>query len=53
MKFSQLTEYDKKNILNQKSSIKLGRETFARSLSKIALHEVNVKGLQLNFNIFQ
>ena len=51
MKFGQLKEYNKRNILLQKACRKWGRETSPRPLFafKEALYKVKANGLQLGF----
>ena len=53
MKFSQVIEYDKRNIFLQKSCRKWNRKTSYRLLLfKEAWYEVKASGLQLSFNMF-
>ena len=55
MKYGQLIEYNKRNILLQKSYRKCGIETSSRPLFVFfekALNELKTSGLELSFNIF-
>ena len=55
MKFGQLIEYNKRNILIQKSCRIGGTKTSPRPLFvfKKALYKVNASGLQYSFSIFR
>ena len=54
MKFSQVIEYNKRNIVLQKSYRKEARRLVPELFlfSKKALYEVKESGLELSFNIF-
>ena len=55
MKVGQLIEYNKRNILLQKSRRNRDRQTSSRPLFVFnkALYEVKASGLQLCFNTFR
>ena len=56
MKFSQVIEYNRRNIDFQKSCKKRGRESSFRPLfyiKKEVLFELKASGLHLSFNIFR